>query len=61
MFFTEGVIFTFGTMGLEANLNFNNALLHISKDSRMAGLRYKFAIATWDFKQKEAHLGVFFE
>ena len=61
MFFAEGYNFSVDKRGVTASLNLENLLMHYSKESQKLGLRYKFAIATWDFKQKEAHLGVFFE
>ena len=61
MFFTDSFIFSAGTRGLEANLNLSNVLFHISKDSKIVGLRHKFAIATYDLKHKEARLGVFLD
>ena len=53
--------FTVDEEGIIANLNLRNILyLHYSRQSQALGLRYKFAIGTYDFKQDEARFGVFF-
>ncbi|AJF63117.1 MAG: hypothetical protein QT11_C0001G0993 [archaeon GW2011_AR20] len=59
MFFTDLFGFYLDKDNFEANLNFHNLLAHYSKDSKKIGLKYDFAIVTYDIKQKELKFGVF--
>ena len=62
MFFTEpsSYNFTIDKDEIIANLNLRNILFHYSRESQAIGLRYKFAIGTYDFEQNEARFGMFF-
>lgn len=60
MFFTKDYNFSVDKDDIKANLNLDNILFHYSKNSKKIGLRYKFGIATYDFKKKEAKVGLFF-
>ncbi len=61
MFFTEDYDFSIDKDDTKVNINLSNLLFHYSENSKKIGLKYKFAIATYDFKQREAKIGLFFE
>ena len=61
MFFTNLYNFSIDKDKIVGNINFGNILFHYSKENPRMGLRYKFAIATYDFKQKELRIGLFFD
>ncbi|NCN51971.1 hypothetical protein GW931_03090 [archaeon] len=61
MFFTDFYDFSIDKKGVKANLNLNYLLLHYSEDSQKIGLKYKFGLVTYDFKDKEVQLGLFFD
>lgn len=66
MFFTDNYSFSIDKESVTANLNLGHVLFHYLEDnknsihSRKIGFRYNFALITYDFKQKEAKLGLFF-
>jgi hypothetical protein len=66
MFFTDDFNFSIDKKSITANLNLGYILFHYLEDnknfrySKKIGLKYKFALVTYDFNQKEAKLGVFF-
>ena len=61
MFFTDLYSFSLDKDKITASLNLGNILFHYSKENPRMGLKYKFAIATYDFKQKEARVGIFLD
>ncbi|MEK6847620.1 MAG: hypothetical protein AABX50_00670 [Nanoarchaeota archaeon] len=66
MFFTKPFSYDFsislneGEVTANLNLNLRNVLFHYSRESQAIGLRYKFMIGEYDFRQDEARFGVFF-
>lgn len=66
MFFIDKYNFSIDKENITANLNLGCILFHYMDDntnsrySRKIGLKYKFAFVTYDFKQEEAKLGIFF-
>ena len=61
MFFTKDYSFSIDKDHATANINFDNFLFHYSEESKKAGLKYKFFIGTYDFKQKELKAGIFLD
>jgi len=73
MFFTDFISYDFSvnmhegetTLDINANMileliNALSVLAHYSEESKAVGLKYRFAIGTYDFEQGKARIGVFF-
>ena len=69
MFFTKDYGFSFDVFfdkynpkikkeSIQANLNLKYFLLHYSEDNKKIGLKYKFALASYDIDKKEMMLGI---
>ncbi len=57
MFFTDLFSFSIGRKKPEVSINLKNLLVHSSENKRVLGLKYGFAITTYDFKRKEVRIG----
>lgn len=59
MFFTDKYNFYLSKGEIKANINLDYLLAHYSKESKKVGLKYKFALLTYDFKNHEFKFGLF--